>query len=40
MKEQYEKYYVPAESPWPFVGAVGLFFIAVGAVLTVMQLGK
>jgi len=40
MKEQYEKYYVPAQSPWPFVGAVGLFFIAVGAGLTVMQMGK
>ncbi len=29
--EQYEKYYVPAESPWPFVGAVALFFVALGA---------
>jgi cytochrome c oxidase subunit 3 len=28
---EYEKYYVPAESPWPFVGAVALFLIAVGA---------
>ncbi|MDU0353258.1 cytochrome c oxidase subunit 3 [Paraglaciecola aquimarina] len=30
-EEKYEKYYVPAESPWPFVGAVALFLIAVGA---------
>jgi cytochrome c oxidase subunit 3 len=28
---EYEKYYVPSESPWPFVGAVALFLIAVGA---------
>ncbi|GAA4894749.1 cytochrome c oxidase subunit 3 [Ferrimonas pelagia] len=28
---QYEKYYVPATSPWPIVGAVGLFLIALGA---------
>ncbi|MAD76458.1 MAG: cytochrome c oxidase subunit 3 [Rheinheimera sp.] len=27
----YEKYYVPAQSPWPIVGAVALFFIAFGA---------
>ncbi|MEP2652871.1 MAG: cytochrome c oxidase subunit 3 [Paraglaciecola sp.] len=31
MSEKYEKYYVPAESPWPFMGAVALFLIAVGA---------
>ncbi|GAA0343287.1 cytochrome c oxidase subunit 3 [Bowmanella denitrificans] len=30
-EQQYEKYYVPAQSPWPFVGAVALFLIAVGA---------
>ncbi|MFT5840028.1 MAG: cytochrome c oxidase subunit 3 [Flavobacteriales bacterium] len=30
-EKEYEKYYVPAESPWPFVGAVGLFLISVGA---------
>ncbi|WP_158972677.1 cytochrome c oxidase subunit 3 [Paraglaciecola sp. L3A3] len=30
-EKEYEKYYVPAESPWPFVGAVALFLIAVGA---------
>ncbi|MFY8273831.1 cytochrome c oxidase subunit 3 [Pseudoalteromonas sp. SSDWG2] len=38
MSEQYEKYYVPAQSPWPIVGAVAMFFIAAGAGLTVMQL--
>ena len=27
----YQKYYVPAQSPWPIVGAVALFLIAVGA---------
>ena len=31
MSESYEKYYVPAQSPWPIVGAVGLFCIAFGA---------
>lgn len=30
-QQQYQKYYVPAQSPWPFVGAVALFLIAVGA---------
>lgn len=30
-EQQYEKYYVPAESPWPFVGAVALFLLAFGA---------
>ena len=30
-QQEYEKYYVPAQSPWPFVGAVALFLIAVGA---------
>ena len=30
-EKEYEKYYVPAESPWPFVGAVALFLLAVGA---------
>lgn len=30
-EEQYQKYYVPEQSPWPIVGAVALFFIAVGA---------
>lgn len=35
---EYEKYYVPAQSHWPIVGAVALFLIAVGAGLTIMQL--
>ncbi|AEY00423.1 cytochrome c oxidase subunit III [Oceanimonas sp. GK1] len=26
-----EKYYVPAQSPWPVVGALGLFLLAAGA---------
>ena len=30
-KDEYQKYYVPAQSPWPIVGAVALFLIAVGA---------
>lgn len=30
-QQEYEKYYVPAQSPWPIVGAVALFLIAVGA---------
>jgi cytochrome c oxidase subunit III len=40
MKHDYEHYYVPEQSPWPIVGAVALFFIAVGAALTVMTAGK
>ncbi len=31
MQQPYEKYYVPAQSPWPIVGAVALFLIAFGA---------
>ena len=31
MSTEYQKYYVPAQSAWPIVGAFGLFFIAVGA---------
>ena len=30
-QEEYQKYYVPDQSVWPFVGAVALFLIAVGA---------
>lgn len=30
-QQEYEKYYVPAQSPWPIVGAVALFMIAFGA---------
>ena len=41
MTEQaYEKYYVPDESPWPFVGAVALFLIAVGAGNFVIEVSK
>lgn len=31
MTTEYQKYYVPAQSPWPIVGAIGLFLIAFGA---------
>jgi cytochrome c oxidase subunit 3 len=31
MQQEYQKYYVPAQSPWPIVGAIALFLIAVGA---------
>ena len=36
-QQEYEKYYVPADSPWPFVGAIALFLIAVGAGNTVIE---
>ncbi|MCG7554976.1 cytochrome c oxidase subunit 3 [Pseudoalteromonas sp. Of11M-6] len=38
MNHEQEKYYVPEQSPWPIVGAFALFFIAVGAGLTIIQL--
>ena len=38
MTQPYEKYYVPAQSIWPIVGAVGLFLIAMGAGLSVQQI--
>ena len=39
MSEQtYEKYYVPDQSPWPFVGAVALFLLAFGAGSYVIEL--
>lgn len=31
MNNEHQKYYVPAQSGWPIVGAIGLFCIAVGA---------
>ncbi|MBW3166033.1 cytochrome c oxidase subunit 3 [Ferrimonas balearica] len=37
---QHERYYVPAQSPWPIVGAVGLFLIALGAGNYVASLSK
>lgn len=30
-QQEYQKYYVPAQSIWPIIGAVALFLIAVGA---------
>ncbi|MET1256708.1 cytochrome c oxidase subunit 3 [Aliikangiella maris] len=30
-EQKYEKYYVPEQSPWPIIGAVGLFVLAFGA---------
>lgn len=39
-EQQYEKYYVPEQSPWPFVGAVALFLIAVGAGNLVVEIKK
>ena len=29
--KEYESYYVPAQSHWPIIGAIGLFLIAIGA---------
>ncbi|MBU2978375.1 cytochrome c oxidase subunit 3 [Alteromonas sp. C1M14] len=37
MQQEYQRYYVPAQSPWPIVGAVALFLIAVGAAYTVID---
>jgi len=37
---EYEKYYVPAQSPWPFLGAVALFLIAVGSGNLVLEVTK
>lgn len=31
MSSQHDHYYVPAQSPWPIVGAVGMFLLAIGA---------
>ena len=39
-EQEYEKYYVPAQSPWPFVGAVALFLMAVGAGNYVVEVTK
>jgi cytochrome c oxidase subunit 3 len=35
--QQHEKYYVPASSPWPIIGAVALGLIAFGAGHTVIE---
>ncbi|WP_432455757.1 MULTISPECIES: cytochrome c oxidase subunit 3 [unclassified Agarivorans] len=40
MTQPYEKYYVPAQSVWPIMGAVGLFLTAMGAGFTVQQMGS
>jgi len=38
MAEQTTNYYVPSQSYWPIIGAVGLFCIAVGAGTMVQQM--
>ncbi|QLE87398.1 MULTISPECIES: cytochrome c oxidase subunit 3 [Shewanella] len=38
MNAKHEHYYVPAQSAWPIIGAIGLFLIAVGAGSYVTQL--
>ena len=38
MTTQHQTYYVPSHSIWPIVGAIALFFIAVGAGVTVQNL--
>ncbi|TMM45672.1 cytochrome c oxidase subunit 3 [Colwellia ponticola] len=38
--KEYENYYVPSQSHWPIVGAVALFFIAIGAANYVTDLAK
>lgn len=40
MEQQTTNYYVPAQSHWPIVGAVGLLFIAIGAGMTVQQMAS
>jgi len=39
-QQQTTNYYVPTQSYWPIIGAVGLFFIAIGAGTTVQQIGS
>lgn len=38
MTTKHEHYYVPSQSAWPIIGAVGLFLIAFGAGSYVQQL--
>jgi cytochrome c oxidase subunit 3 len=38
MKEQTTNYYVPSQSYWPIIGAIGLLFIAIGAGTSVQQM--
>src|SRR5690606_20502962 len=40
MAEQHQKYYVPASSPWPIVGAIGLGLIAYGAGTATIEVSK
>jgi cytochrome c oxidase subunit 3 len=40
MSKTYERYYVPAQSPWPIVGAIALFCIAFGAGHYLIDLSK
>ena len=39
-QQEYQKYYVPESSPWPIVGAVALFLIAVGAANFTVEMTK
>jgi cytochrome c oxidase subunit 3 len=39
-QKEYEAYYVPDQSPWPFMGACALFLIAVGAGNLVIELTR
>ncbi len=36
-QEKYEKYYVPEQSPWPIIGAIGLFLLAYGGANFIQQ---
>lgn len=40
MTDKPTTYYVPTQSYWPIIGAIGLLFIAVGAGTTVQQIGS
>ncbi|KMT64390.1 cytochrome c oxidase subunit 3 [Catenovulum maritimum] len=40
MTDHNEKYYVPEQSPWPIVGAIAFFLIAVGAGNLVAQISQ
>ncbi|MET1218474.1 MAG: cytochrome c oxidase subunit 3 [Glaciecola sp.] len=39
-QQEYQKYYVPESSPWPIVGAIALFLIAVGAANFTVEMTK
>ncbi len=40
MSTKHHSYYVPAQSHWPIIGAIALFMVAVGAGITVQNLGS